>query len=33
MSWENEDKEKGWTRRDWVKAGMGIGALGALAAL
>jgi len=33
MSWEDEEPEGRWTRRDWVKAGMGIGAVGALTAL
>ncbi len=33
MSWEDEEHEPGWTRRDLVKAGMGVGAVAALAAL
>src|SRR5206468_3963581 len=33
MSWENEDKDKGWTRRDWVKVGVTAGAVGAVLGL
>src|SRR2546430_13652851 len=33
MSWEEEEKEKGMTRRDWVRFGMAAGALGALGGL
>src|SRR5207245_11221241 len=33
MSWEDEEKEKGMTRRDWVRFGMAAGALGALGGL
>ncbi len=33
MSWEEEEKEKGITRRDWVRFGMAAGALGALGGL
>ncbi|TMA06306.1 MAG: hypothetical protein E6J93_01600, partial [Methanobacteriota archaeon] len=33
MSWEKEDKDKGWTRRDWVKVGVTAGAVGAVLGL
>lgn len=33
MSWEDGDRVKGWTRREWVRLGMGVGALGAFASL
>jgi len=33
MSWEKEEKEKGMTRRDWVRVGMAAGAVGAVLGL
>ena len=33
VSWEKEEKEKGWTRREWVKLGMTAGAIGTIAGL
>ncbi len=33
MSWEQEEKEKGWTRREWVKLGMTAGAIGTIGGL
>ncbi len=33
MSWEEEEKPKGMTRREWVRLGMTIGAVGALASV
>ncbi len=33
MSWEDEEREKGWTRREWVKLGLTAGALGSIASL
>ncbi len=33
MSWEGEEKEKRWTRREWVKLGMTFGTVGALGGL
>lgn len=32
MSWEEEEKSPGWTRREWVKLAMTAGALGTIAA-
>lgn len=31
MSWEGEEKEKGWTRREWVKLAMAAGTVGTVA--
>ncbi len=33
MSWEEEEKPKGWTRREWVKMSMTLGTVGALGGL
>src|SRR5437879_10892181 len=33
MSWEKEEKERGMTRRDWVRVGMAAGAVGAVLGL
>jgi Rieske Fe-S protein len=33
MSWEEEEKPRTWTRREWVKLSMTLGAVGALGAL
>ncbi len=33
MAWEEGEKERRWTRREWVKLGMTAGTLGALGAL
>ena len=33
MSWEKEEKEKGWTRREWVKLGMTAGTIGTIGGL
>src|SRR3989454_2143198 len=33
MSWEKEEREKGMTRRDWVRVGMAAGAVGAVLGL
>lgn len=33
MSWEGGEKERGWTRREWVRLGMAAGTVGALGAL
>ena len=33
MSWEKEEKEKRWTRREWVKLSMTLGTVGALGGL
>jgi len=31
--WEEKQDERTWTRREWVKAGMAVGALGAAGSL
>lgn len=33
MTWEDEGETPGWTRREWVKAGLVVGASGALGSL
>jgi len=33
MSWEEDEKEKGWTRREWVRLSLTAGALGSIGAL
>jgi Rieske Fe-S protein len=33
MSWEREEQEKGWTRREWVKVGIGAASIGVFAGL
>ena len=33
MSWEEEEREKGWTRREWVKLGLTASAIGSVASL
>ncbi len=33
MSWEEEEKPRGWTRREWVKLSMTLGTVGALGGL
>src|SRR5438132_835556 len=33
MSWEKEEREKGMTRREWVRVGMAAGAVGAVLGL
>ncbi len=33
MDWERKDDERKWTRREWVKAGMAVGAVGAAGSL
>ncbi len=33
MSWEKEEKERRWTRREWVKLSMTLGTVGALGGL
>jgi len=33
VSWEEEEREKGWTRREWVKLGLTAGAIGSIASL
>src|SRR3972149_2070352 len=33
MDWEDEDTERGWTRREWVKLGLTAGAVGTVASL
>jgi Rieske Fe-S protein len=33
VSWEAEEQEKGWTRREWVKVGISAASLGAVAGL
>lgn len=33
MSWEEEEKPRAWTRREWVKLSMTLGAVGAVGAL
>ena len=33
MSWEKEEKERRWTRREWVKLGITAGAIGSIAGL
>jgi len=33
VSWEKEETEKGWTRREWVKLGMTAGAIGTIGGL
>ena len=33
MSWEKEEEEKRWTRREWVKLGMTAGVIGSLGGL
>jgi Rieske Fe-S protein len=33
MSWEREEQEKGWTRREWVKVGIGATSIGVFAGL
>jgi Rieske Fe-S protein len=33
MSWEEGEAEKGWTRREWVRMGMGVGTFAAIAGL
>src|SRR3990172_6707742 len=33
MSWEEDEKEKGWTRREWVRLSLTAGAIGSIGAL
>jgi len=33
VSWEEEEQEKGWTRREWVKLGLTASAIGSVASL
>src|SRR3990170_1068954 len=33
MSWEEGERNRGWTRREWVKLGMTVGAIGTLGSL
>src|SRR5512137_427783 len=33
MSWEKEERERRWTRREWVKLSMTLGTVGALGGL
>ena|GEM_PF-1567056 len=33
MSWEQEEKKKGWTRREWVHIGFGAGVVASIAGL
>ena len=33
MSWEGGDRERGWTRREWVRFGMAVGTIGTIGSL
>src|SRR3990172_1929144 len=33
MGWEGGDRERGWTRREWVRFGMAVGTIGTIGSL